>query len=164
MKSSFPTVPLSDIDASKMSVYDLKQRYASSASVPAAKVKLLYKKKPVADSKTVAEVVGSDVAGEVEFGVMVMGGAVSSSAGEAPVQSPPAVAPTEAEKGLGSGSGSVSEYTKTPSAAVGPSGKELVAADEFWSDLKTFVLQRIKDEAEGERLVGIFKTAWENDK
>ena len=163
MKSSFPTVPLSDIDASKTSVFDLKQRYSTPSSVPVAKIKLLYKKKPVADSKIVAEVIGGDVTGEAEFGVMVMGGAAAPAPGSTPAESTPA-APAEVEKGLGSGSGSVGETTKTPPAAAGPSGKELVAADEFWSDLKLFVLQRIKDETEAERLVGVFKTAWETNK
>jgi hypothetical protein len=48
-------------------------------------------------------------------------------------------------------------------AAVGPTGKDIVATDEFWGDLKNFVLQRIKDEHEGERLVGVFKKAWESN-
>lgn len=124
----------------------------------------MYKKKPVADSKTVAEVIG-DAEGDVEFTVMVMGGATPSSASartsvQSEVQSPPAVAPTEAEKGLGE-SGSC---TKAPSGAVGPSGKEIVVTDEFWTDLRSFVQQRIKDESESERLISVFKTAWETHK
>lgn len=49
-------------------------------------------------------------------------------------------------------------------AAQGPSGKEVVAQDKFWDDLKGFVVQRIRDESEGERLVGLFKGAWENNR
>ena len=80
---------------------------------------------------------------------MLLGGAVATP----PVQSPPAVAPqTEEAKGL-AGAGA---------AAQGPSGKEVVN-DEFWTDLQAFVVQRIRDEAEGKRLVGIFKGAWEKD-
>ena len=113
----------------------------------------MYKKKPVVDSKTVAEVIGQDAGGDVEFSVMVLGGA---TAGGTPVQSPPAVAPSEAEKGLaGQGAGP---------AAQGPSGKDVVAGPEFWDDLRGFVLQRIRDEKEGERLVGVFKGAWEKDR
>lgn len=79
---------------------------------------------------------------------MLMGGAV----GGTPVASPPAVAPTEAEKGLGG------------PAAQGPNGKEVVASAEFWDDLKGFVVQRIRNEEEGEKLVGVFKAAWEKSR
>lgn len=153
MKPTTPTIPLSDIVAAKTSIYDLKSSYSTSTSIPAAKIKILYKKKPVPDSKTVAEVIGEDAGAEVEFGVMVIGGA---TAGAGSAVSPPAVAPSEADKGLAAGT--------TAPAAQGPSGKEIVATDTFWEDLEGFVLQRIRDENEGKRLVGVFKSAWEKDK
>lgn len=109
----------------------------------------------MADSKTVAEVIGEDAGTEVEFGVMVMGGATAAT-GSAPVSSPPAVAPGEAEKGLAA-------ETLVP-AAQGPSGKEVVSTNEFWDDLKGFITQRVRDEKEGERLTGVFKSAWEKDR
>jgi len=115
----------------------------------------LYKKKPVADSKTVSEVIGQDVEGEVEFGVMIMGGAVASPAVGTPVTSPPVVAPSEAEKG---------QAGEAAPVAVGPSGKEVVATEEFWADLGNFVMQRTKDEAEAERLTKVFREAWEGSK
>ncbi|CBY00897.1 hypothetical protein IAQ61_011802 [Plenodomus lingam] len=165
MKPSTPTIPLSNIEPSKTSIFDLKQQYATQSSIPAAKIKILYKKKPVMDSKTVAEVVGADAAGEVEFGVMVMGGGVASPAvGGTPVQSPPAVAPSEADKGLAGDVAAAAASTSSGPVAAGPSGKELVATDEFWSDLNNFVLQRIKDEVESERLLGLFKKTWEQNK
>ncbi|KAJ4302615.1 hypothetical protein N0V90_001504 [Kalmusia sp. IMI 367209] len=154
MKSSQPTITHPTTTPTTTSVYDLKTAYAAQTQIPATKIKILYKKKPVADTKTVAEVVGSDVGSEVEFSVMVLGGAV---AGQSPVQSPPAAAPSEIEKGLGSATGTVP-------AAQGPSGKEVVAEEAFWEDLKGFVVQRIRDEKEGERLVGVFKSAWEKDR
>lgn len=169
MKPSTPTIPLSSIDPSKTSVYDLKQQYSTQASLSAAKIKILYKKKPVTDSKTLLEIIGTDAGTEVEFGVMVMGGAaaatVSPAAGNTPVASPPAVAPpTESEKGLASaGESSAGTAPGTVGAGV-MSGKDIVATDEFWSDLKTFILQRTKDAEEGERLVGVFKSAWEQNK
>ncbi|KAF1972218.1 hypothetical protein BU23DRAFT_555254 [Bimuria novae-zelandiae CBS 107.79] len=161
MKKEHPTVPLPSITATSTSIYDLKTAYASNTSIPAAKIKILYKKKPVTDSKTVAEVIGSNAGGEVEFGVMVLGGAGAGAAGSpsagSPIQSPPAVAPGEEEKGLGS-------QTAAPvhSVAQGPSGKEVVN-EEFWSDLKGFLLQRIRDEKEGERMFTTFKSAWEKE-
>lgn len=159
MKPAHPTVPLSSIDASKTSIYDLKTEYSTQTSIPASKIKILYKKKPVSDSKTVSEVIGGEIVGDVEFGVMVMGGAVASPAtGGTPVTSPPAAAPSEADKGLAGGS------VESARAAVGPSGKEVVDTEEFWGDLKNFVMQRTKDEAEAERLTKVFRGAWESSK
>jgi hypothetical protein len=156
MKPSHPTISLSSIDPSKTSIYDVKSQYATQASIPATKIKILYKKKPVTDSKTVAEVIGQDVTGEVEFGVMIMGGATSASpAAGTPVTSPPAAAPTETDKGLAGEGGP---------AAQGPSGKEVVATDEFWGDLKNFIMQRTRDETEAERLAALFRGAWESSK
>jgi hypothetical protein len=166
MKPSTPTIPLSSIDPSKTSVYDLKQQYATQASLSAAKIKILYKKKPVTDSKTLLEVIGTDVGSEVEFGVMVMagaalGGAASPTTGGTPVTSPPAVAPpTESEKGLAS----AGETSAGMANATIGKGKEVVATDEFWGDLKNFVLQRTKDADESERLLSVFRGAWEQNK
>ena len=153
MKKEHPTIPLPSIPASSTSIYDLKTAYASHTGIPAAKIKILYNKKPATDSKTVVEVVGTDAGTEVEFGVMVLGGAVAAPAITSPVQSPPALAPSEQDKGLG-------DQTAAP-AAQGPSGKEVVN-DAFWSDLKGFVVQRIRDEAEGERMAAFFKAAYES--
>jgi hypothetical protein len=147
-------VPLPSIAPASTSVFDLKTAYAAQTSIPATKIKLLYKKKPVTDSKTVAEVVGVDAGSEVEFGVMVLGGAVAT-----PVQSPPASAPAEDEKGLAS---ALESKTDTP-GAQGPSGKAVVNED-FWEDLQGFVVQRIRDEKEGERMVGVFKSAWDKER
>jgi hypothetical protein len=168
MKPSTPTISLSNISAAKTTVYDLKQEYATKASVPAAKIKILYKKKPVTDSKTLVEILGEDAGtgNAVEFGVMVMGGGggggvTSPGAGSTPVTSPPAVAPpTESEKGLAS----AGETEAGEKSVLSASGKEVVATEEFWGDLKNFVLQRTKDEAESERLVSVFRGAWEQNK
>lgn len=119
--------------ASSASVFDLKQAYAAQWSVPVDKIKLLYAKKPVADSKTLGEVVGAET--DVEFGVMLLGGVVPSEKREEEQQE------------------------EKPKAAVGPSGKELLATDAFWTDLKGFLVQRLKDESEGERLAQLFRKA-----
>ncbi|KZM19358.1 uncharacterized protein EKO05_0002949 [Ascochyta rabiei] len=174
MKPTTPTLPLSAVDPAKTSVYDLKQQYSTATSIPATKIKILYKKKPVTDSKLISEVIGAEAGADVEFGVMVMGGAAAGGAStpsaESPVASPAAVAPSESDKGLagagaGTGAGAgASVGAVGGAAAVGPSGKEVVATDEFWADLNNFVLQRIKDEHEGERLVGVFRKAWQADR
>lgn len=85
---------------------------------------------------------------------MVMGSAV---VGATLTANPPAVAPSEDENELPEVSEAVG------GVAQGPSGKEVVASDEFWEDLRGFVVQRIKDEKEGERLVAIFRKAWDGD-
>ncbi len=97
-----------------------------------AKIRLLFNKKPVPDSKVLKDVVGENET-KVEFSVMVMGGAAALKKDEA----------EEVE----------------PKVAVGSSGKEVLGTDEFWSDLKGFLVQRLKDQAEGERVWGVFKTA-----
>jgi len=167
MKPTTPTLPFSAVDPTKTSVFDLKSQYATSTGIPAAKIKILYKKKPVTDSKLVSEVVGAETGTDVEFGVMVMGGATAGPAtpsAESPAESPAAAAPSESDKGLAGASAGANVGTAGGAAAVGPIGKEVVATEEFWGDLNNFVLQRIKDEQEGERLVGVFRKAWESDR
>lgn len=46
--------------------------------------------------------------------------------------------------------------------AQGPSGAEVLGSQEFWTDLKGFLLQRIRDEGESEKLVDVFRGAWES--
>lgn len=114
--------------------------------------------------------IGKDAGDQVEFGVMVMGGVAGHVSPPLPgtwVQTPPPFQSSEEDKGLGSGSSpeppkkdEEAEEEKAPE----PTGKEAVATPEFWGDLKSFLLQRIKDEAEGERLVDVFKGAWEQSK
>ncbi|KAF3350411.1 hypothetical protein VdG2_01410 [Verticillium dahliae VDG2] len=84
------------------SVLDLKARVAETARVPADKLRLLHRKKPVPDSKILKDLAGDDEA-TVEFAVM-----------------------TEA----------------------------------FWTDLKGFLMQRLKDEAEAEKLAASWHADW----
>lgn len=39
------------------------------------------------------------------------------------------------------------------------SGKDVLATEEFWEDLGGFLTQRLKDEAEAERVVKLFRKA-----
>jgi len=115
------------------SVFDLKSAYASKRSVPVDKIKLLFSKKPVADSKTLKDLL-PDGTSEADFTVMLMGGVTPSDATPAAEQS-------------------------TVPAAQGPSGKDILATDQFWDDLKSFLVQRLKDEDEGKRLAAVFRKA-----
>lgn len=150
MKPTSPVVPLPGINSATTSIFDLKQSYSTSTGIPVNKIKILWMKKPATDSKTVAEIVGPDAGSSIEFTVMVLGGAAAAT----PVTSPPAVAPSEGEKSLGGG---------IP-AAQGPSGKDVAVTIEFWDDLKSFLVQRLRDENEGARLASVFKGAWEKDR
>ncbi len=122
------------------SIHDLKQTVSEKAEISTDKIKLLHKKKPCSDSKTLKELVAEEDS-EVEFSIMVMGGASTASPERAGT---PAVVPP----------------VDTP-AAQGPSGEKLMETDEFWDDLKGFLTQRLKDQGEGEKVFGIFKSAWD---
>lgn len=108
------------------SLHALKTALSSTTGIPTAKLRLLYKKKPVADSKVLRELLSDEetAAGvdALEMGVMVMGGAAAK-------------APAEE--------------------------KSVVETEEFWGDLRGFLLQRVKDEKEGGELYDLFRGAWE---
>ncbi|KAK9781131.1 putative Cell-cycle control medial ring component-domain-containing protein [Seiridium cardinale] len=116
------------------SVLDLKQKVVEETSVPLDKIKLLYKKKPVVDSKVLKELVGENDGTSVEFSVMVLGGAAAAVKKEVPA----------------------------PDVAQGTSGNDTLQTSEFWDDLKGFLLQRIRDEKEAEDLFNTFQTAYKS--
>lgn len=122
------------------SVLALKEKVAQDLRIEGTdKIRVLYKKKPVGDVKTVKEVVGEeDVGREVEFGIMVMGyKEAESKAEDTPMK--------DAE----------------PCVAQGPSGEEVLSGDEFWSDLKQFLMQRLRDEGKATDLFETFKEVWD---
>jgi ubiquitin-like protein 4 len=115
------------------SILDLKTEVSSQASIPVDKIRILYQKKPVGDAKVLKDLVTDDVS-TVELSVMVMGGAASVVKDDA---------------------------TAAASVAQGPSGTQVLATQDFWDDLKGFLTQRLKDQAEGQRVYGIFRKAWD---
>ena len=152
LEFSLPNAPISTT-----SVQDLKDAVrdrvadAQDNKISLEKIKILYKRKPVT-GKTIAEVLSDEpgmLAGgkEVEFGVMIMGGAKVVDA---------AVAGADQEM-EGSGEAGVSP---TPKAAVGPSGEEVLQTEAFWDDLQGFLEQRVKDTEEAQKLRELFKGAW----
>ncbi|GAD99922.1 conserved hypothetical protein [Paecilomyces variotii No. 5] len=149
---------LDQAPVSTTTVEDLKrevgQRVVSDvqtgATVPLEKIKVLYKRKPVT-GKTIAEVLVDEpdvLTGgkEVEFGVMIMGGATVIDAQPLAQtnqkENEPPTAPIQTKP------------------AVGPSGEQVLKMDAFWDDLQGFLAQRIKDEKEAARLRQIFHAAW----
>merc|ERR1712225_13341 len=115
----------------------LKSTLSAQTSIPVAKIRLLFNKKPAADSKVLKDLVGEEES-KVEFGVMVIGGAAALKRSE-------------------------SEEVEPKVAHMGE-GKEVLKSEEFWVDLKGFLTQRLKDEGEGERVWGVFKKAVESGK
>lgn len=129
------------------SILDIKAAVAEQASIQVDKIKVLHKKKPVADAKVLKDLLGEEET-SVEFTVMVMGGAAAAAA------SPAAAAAAAA----------AAAKTEEPSAAVaqGTSGEAVLQTDEFWTDLRGFLLQRIRDEKITEELFGKFLSSWES--
>ncbi|CAG9979469.1 unnamed protein product [Clonostachys byssicola] len=119
------------------SILDLKAQVHAQTRAPVEKLKILHNKKPVPDSKVLKELLG-DADTSVEFTLMVMGGAA-------------AIPPLEEE---GSGRPLV----------VAPTGADALETSLFWSDLKGFLSQRLKDDAEAEKLSTLFKSSWESSK
>ncbi|EKD16331.1 uncharacterized protein L3040_009435 [Drepanopeziza brunnea f. sp. 'multigermtubi'] len=116
------------------SILSLKESLSVETSIPVAKIRLLFNKKPAPDSKVLKDLVGEDES-KVEFGVMVIGGAAALKR-----DGSEEVEPKVQEMGH---------------------GDEVVKTEAFWGDLKAFLVQRLKDEGEGERLCGVFKKAVE---
>ena len=134
------------------SIHELKIAVAEKLGEKGTeKIRLLYKKKPCSDSKTIAEVVGEESAGEVEFGVMVIGW----TAPQLPEATEAATIGAEGQQG----SGADVEMKEAP-VAQGPSGEEVMNEDEFWDDLKGWLLQRVRDEGVAAEAVGCFMQGW----
>ena len=119
------------------SILDIKSQVTAQTRIPVEKMKFLHNKKPVSDSKVLRDLLG-DTDESVEFSVMVIGGAA-------------AIPPAETER-------------ETPAAATEPVGSAALETDEFWSDLKGFLMQRLKDEDEAESLSSLFKSSWQSSR
>jgi ubiquitin-like protein 4 len=169
------TITLSDIDPNTTTISQLRESVQSelggSTIIAAEKIKILRNKKPVPASK---KTVGNALEGEtlekgktVEMGVMVLGGAPDPPAKTGPIHGgdaapvPPLAAPEvpapAAEKMDGI------EKASLPPPVQGPSGKEILETEEFWTDMQGYLEQRIKSESEAVRLVQKWKSNWKED-
>ncbi|KAF5874256.1 uncharacterized protein Bfra_004263 [Botrytis fragariae] len=119
------------------SILNLKESLSEKEGIPVEKLRVLYNKKPVGDAKVLKDVIGEEET-KVEFSIMVMGGAASVRKAETP-----------------------GKEVEAP-VAQGPSGLETLAGEEFWGDLKGFLVQRLRDEEQGNKLYEVFKKAWES--
>lgn len=120
------------------SIVDLKSAISKEVKAKSIDgIKILYNKKPCADSKTVKDVLGEEeVPSEIEFGVMIMVGVL-------PEKGP------EGEKGVDGKEG----------AGKDPVNVEL-ESEEFWADLKGFLSQRLKDDGKAEEVANTFRLSW----
>jgi hypothetical protein len=120
------------------SILNLKTTISEKYGIPTDKIRVLLKKKPCSDLKTIKDLVpGGD--GEVEFSIMVIGGAT-------------AITPEQ-------GSGSVPKPSEASTARE--AYEEALLKPEFWNDLKGFLSQRLKDEAAAEKVYDVFRNALE---
>lgn len=122
------------------SILDVKASVSSETTIPVDKIKVLHKKKPVADSKVLKDLLGEDET-SVEFSVMVLGGAAAAV--------PPAPKTDDVT-------------ADSTSTAQGTSGEAVLQTDAFWTDLRGFLSQRIRDEKITEELFGKFLSSWES--
>ncbi|GAB7347876.1 hypothetical protein MBLNU459_g5403t1 [Dothideomycetes sp. NU459] len=144
-------------------VLDLKTRYAQKAGLDIAKVKLLYNKRPCSDLKTLKELLPQPTPKDVELSVMIMGGPAGAStpAASSPAASSPAIElPDPVAAPAVKSSDPLPEQSgdkDRPAPHLGESTAQILEGDEFWTDLRGFLVQRLRDESEGERLVALFR-------
>ncbi len=149
------------------SLLDVKAAVAAAAGLPADRLRLLYRRRPVPDSKVLGDLLppgGGEEAGggspsantttttttTIEFSVVVMGGAAGAIGGMG--------IPTE------TGSGAATKDKAAAAAAaiahgVGAGG--VPGSPAFWDDLRGFLLQRVRDEKLAGELAVTFQAAWE---
>lgn len=132
------TLPGTDLGTT---VLQLKEKVAKELRMNKTdKIRALYKKKPASDIKTIKELIGEeDVGGELELSIMVMGYKEESTS--------QGVEDTEMKD------------VEVP-VAQGPSGEEVLKGEEFWSDLKGWLLQRIRDEGKAGEVFEKFSGSW----
>lgn len=164
------------MDPSSTTVQSLKEQVQShlggSGVVQIEKIKLLLNKKPIPPSKnTVAEALGEkDSKGDIELGVMIMGGAPDPPP---QLQVPPAemAGAPESEKAAAEAESKSTpmEGVETDQAESGApvqlgqsSGESVLQTDEFWDDLQGFLEQRIRNQGEAVRLREVFERAWKS--
>ncbi|KAI0394964.1 cell-cycle control medial ring component-domain-containing protein [Xylariaceae sp. FL0594] len=113
------------------SVHDIKAIVAKETGILEDKIKILHKKKPVPDSKVLRDLVAEDDQA-IDFSVMVIGG----------------------------GSSATMMKPESQQRQQGLSGAEVLRTEEFWNDLKSFLLQRTRDEQVAAELMSTFQSSW----
>jgi len=120
------------------SILNLKEEISAKENIPIEKLRILYKKRPVQDSKVLRDVVGEE--NKAEFSVMVIGGAETA-------------AKKEDKTGV-TNAKVVSDEASEP---------QVLDTEEFWADLKGYLLQRLRNEQQAEKAFAIFRKGWESN-
>lgn len=173
MKATWDTVTLPAQPADTTTVLDLKTLYARQTGCPVDKIKLLLNKRPCTDLKTLKDLLPHPLPATADFTLMIMGThlpatqtpatdpntAASSPAIELPDPTtlhPAAAAPVPSPQDPAP----LSERVEGSVPAHGPeTATAMLQSDQFWADLHDFLIQRLKNESEGERLLRLFKQA-----
>ncbi|KAK4237653.1 cell-cycle control medial ring component [Achaetomium macrosporum] len=141
--------------APSTSLAEIKERVVQETGIEFGKIKLLFNKKPVGDSKALKDL-GIQENGVVEVGVMVLGGAnVTLKKKQEPGQG------QGPGQGLGQEEGASASATASAPVAQGLSGVGVLETGQFWEDLKGFLQQRVRDEGVAGEALGVFRAAWE---
>lgn len=119
--------------------------------MPLDKIKILWKRKPIQGK--VADALMDEVAAlgggkEVEFGVMIMGGAQAVVDVDVPDAGPAVPTTAEAEQ----------------PPQKWEHSRSVLEGDAFWGELESFLASQVKDEGEAEKLKDIFKSAWNSNR
>lgn len=158
------TLTLSGVNPATTTIQSLKEQVQSHLGGPSVvgidKIKILLNKKPVPPSKrTVVDALDDKsptATKEIEFGVMIMGGAPDPPPQQQQQQQSTSAPPTPME-GV--------EATRVGSDPVQPgavSGASVLESAAFWDDLQGFLEQRIRDQSEAEKLRALFEKAWQS--
>lgn len=161
-------VTLTDVELNA-TIHDIKTQYADKTGQSLDKIKLLLNKKPAADLKTLKDL---GISGDVELSAMVMGGG-STPAGTTPAVEKPDPVPASAAPASGDDPMDIDSQAPAPEsekamaeAATSSATVDTVAStlksEEFWTDLKGFLVQRLRDEPEAEKLAATFRNAWQS--
>ncbi|ERS95049.1 uncharacterized protein SPSK_01936 [Sporothrix schenckii 1099-18] len=128
------------------SLLDVRTALSETSHVPVDKLRLLYNKKPVSDSKVLKDLVADESETEIKLGVMVAGGAetvaaaAEAAASVAAAQAKAATAPTDGQE--------------TPTAIAAES-------EAFWNDLRGFLVKRTGSKTQADELFSLFLRSWE---
>ncbi|KAK3717285.1 hypothetical protein LTR37_005994 [Vermiconidia calcicola] len=159
------TVQIKDIGLDS-TIHDLKTQYSQKSGQPLDKIKLLLNKKPAADLKSLKEL---SIEGDVELSVMVMGGASGTTPGATspvnekiptPALEVPASSKPENDARAPAPESEKAQVEAKIAASVESTPDGILRTEEFWTDLKGFLAQRLRDDGEGEKLANVFREAY----
>ena len=138
-------------------VLDLKRALLEHIDASEDQLRLLYKKKPCSDFKTIKDLVPAEER-DVEFSVMVMGGGAGGGGTDGTAAAVVATTSSQSTKPDEIGKGETSSTTAMKQ--ITNDAQDLLHADGFWQDLKSFLHDRLNDEREADQILQTFRSAW----